>query len=292
LGSVSRETDSSGSTTSTKTYDAFGNLESSTGSSSSPFGFAGSWGYQSDSDSGLMLLGHRYYDSSSGRFLTRDPAQDGRNWYGYCDGNPLMLIDPTGRWDWGAYWRDEGRVWKGVGESALGVVTGPIQTARDFFGGGWRDPVGFPLKETWKGLKGTWNDLGQAWNGDPEAFGRVDGGVLVATGTAMAGAALASAALGGAGDGMAAADRPSIPTPRRLSTAQLKRGWSDEFGYEWPAHPTEGECIAHHAVPLGDGGPDTVENIMPVSKGVHNHLHSGDWARWGAAARRSTGSKS
>ena len=43
-----------------------------------------------------MLLGHRYYDASLGRFLSSDPAQAGSNWYAYCDNNPLVRVDPTG----------------------------------------------------------------------------------------------------------------------------------------------------------------------------------------------------
>jgi len=53
-------------------------------------------GYQEDVDSGLKLLGHRYYDASTGRFLTRDIARDGRNWYIYCGSNPLYRTDPNG----------------------------------------------------------------------------------------------------------------------------------------------------------------------------------------------------
>jgi hypothetical protein len=30
-----------------------------------------------------LLLGHRYYDPTLGRFLSRDPIKDGRNWYVY-----------------------------------------------------------------------------------------------------------------------------------------------------------------------------------------------------------------
>jgi RHS repeat-associated protein len=52
--------------------------------------------YQTDSDSGLQLLGHRYYDPSIGRFLSSDPAQAGTNWYAYCDNNPVVSIDSTG----------------------------------------------------------------------------------------------------------------------------------------------------------------------------------------------------
>ena len=96
LGSVTLQTNSSSSITYKASYDAFGAIKSSTGSSASPFGFAGGAGYQQDSDSGLMLLGHRYYDSSTGRFLTRDPVKDGSNWYDYCHNSPTFELDPYG----------------------------------------------------------------------------------------------------------------------------------------------------------------------------------------------------
>ncbi|GMV89921.1 MAG: hypothetical protein AMXMBFR81_28520 [Chthonomonas sp.] len=82
--------------TASRAYDAFGNVAASSGTMNGPFGYGGPFGYQSDADSGLKLLGHRYYDSSTGRFLTRDPAEDGRNWYGYCDANPIGYADPDG----------------------------------------------------------------------------------------------------------------------------------------------------------------------------------------------------
>ncbi len=82
--------------TASRAYDAFGNVAASSGTMNGPFGYGGPFGYQSDADSGLKLLGHRYYDSSTGRFLTRDPAKDGRNWYGYCYNNPVSMADPNG----------------------------------------------------------------------------------------------------------------------------------------------------------------------------------------------------
>jgi RHS repeat-associated protein len=81
------QTSSTGAVTASKVFDAFGNELSNSGSWSSQFAYAGKFGYQQDSDTGLKLLGHRYYDSSTGRFLTRDPIKDGRNWYGYCQMN-------------------------------------------------------------------------------------------------------------------------------------------------------------------------------------------------------------
>jgi RHS repeat-associated protein len=96
LGTFSLQTNASQTATATRRYDAFGNLLSSTGTAVGAFGFAGKFGYQEDSDSSLKLLGHRYYDPSTGKFLARDPAKDGRSWYAYCASNPLKAVDPCG----------------------------------------------------------------------------------------------------------------------------------------------------------------------------------------------------
>jgi RHS repeat-associated protein len=95
-GTASKQTNSSAAITATRQYDSFGMLVGSSGAPKGPFGFAGQQGYQEDADSGLKLLGYRYYDSSTGRFLSRDPARDKRNWYAYCGSNPLTGVDPTG----------------------------------------------------------------------------------------------------------------------------------------------------------------------------------------------------
>ncbi|MDX2065778.1 MAG: RHS repeat-associated core domain-containing protein [Fimbriimonadaceae bacterium] len=96
MGSVTRHTSASQGSAASRQYDAFGNVAAVSGTWTGPFGFAGNWGYQEDGDSGLQLLGHRYYDPSTGRFLTRDPIKDGRNWYTYCENNPLTAVDPDG----------------------------------------------------------------------------------------------------------------------------------------------------------------------------------------------------
>ncbi|MCX6345762.1 MAG: hypothetical protein NT018_11930, partial [Armatimonadetes bacterium] len=61
-----------------------------------PLRYVGKSGYYTDTDTGLMLLGARYYDPLIGRFITQDPDKDGLNWYEYADNNPVMNIDPTG----------------------------------------------------------------------------------------------------------------------------------------------------------------------------------------------------
>lgn len=77
-------------------YDAFGKQVSSSGTWVGAFKYGGAYGYQTDPDHGLKLLGHRYYEADTGRFLTRDPIKDGRNWYGYCENGPVGAVDSDG----------------------------------------------------------------------------------------------------------------------------------------------------------------------------------------------------
>ncbi len=90
------QTSPSQTVSASKKYDAFGNEVSSQGSWQGPFQYGGAFGYHTDTDYGLKHLGHRYYDPTTARFLSRDPIGDGRNWYGYCDGNPVSNADPKG----------------------------------------------------------------------------------------------------------------------------------------------------------------------------------------------------
>jgi RHS repeat-associated protein len=49
-------------------------------------------------DTGLMMMGHRFYAPDLGRFLNRDPIgfAGGANLYEYAVSSPMMAIDPTG----------------------------------------------------------------------------------------------------------------------------------------------------------------------------------------------------
>jgi RHS repeat-associated protein len=96
LGSVRALTNGSGSVTDSRSTDAFGLVVTSSGSTPTPFGFAGNHGYQQDDETGLMRLGHRMYDASTGRFISRDPIRDGYNWYAYCGNDPINIVDPEG----------------------------------------------------------------------------------------------------------------------------------------------------------------------------------------------------
>ena len=96
-GSVAQRLNSSQAITSSSYYDAYGQ-EYTTGAPSDPFGYNANSGYYLDRQTGKYLLGHRYYDWSAGRFLTRDPIgyAGGINLYGYCADEPLLMVDPDG----------------------------------------------------------------------------------------------------------------------------------------------------------------------------------------------------
>jgi RHS repeat-associated protein len=97
LGSTRGLTDAGQNVSGSREYDSFGLTVGGAGLAT-PFGFVGGEGYQSDPDSGLMLLGARYYDPSIGRFISRDPIRyrGGVNLYGYCFNNPANDTDPSG----------------------------------------------------------------------------------------------------------------------------------------------------------------------------------------------------
>lgn len=94
--------DESGNSAAEYKYDAFGNITSSTGTATlgngkflkdeQPFRYTS---YFYDKESNLYYLKARYYDSSIGRFLSRDPFQN-KNLYYYAENNPLKFIDPNG----------------------------------------------------------------------------------------------------------------------------------------------------------------------------------------------------
>ncbi|MGO8956657.1 MAG: phage tail tip lysozyme [Streptosporangiaceae bacterium] len=94
LGSVRGTVNSSGALTSTTSYDAWGNPQTTGGlTGTTPFGYAG--GY-TDPD-GLTYLINRYYDPGTGQFTSVDPdLADTLAPYAYAGGNPVSDGDPMG----------------------------------------------------------------------------------------------------------------------------------------------------------------------------------------------------
>jgi RHS repeat-associated protein len=89
----------SGGITDTYTYDAYGNLINSSGSTANNYLYAGQ---QFDSDLGLYYNRARYWNTGTGRFLSSDSV-DGNNEdplslhkYLYAQADPVNHVDPSG----------------------------------------------------------------------------------------------------------------------------------------------------------------------------------------------------
>jgi RHS repeat-associated protein len=95
LGSVTSLTSAAGALTQTYGYDSFGKQTSSSGSLTNPFQYTAR---ELDAETGLHYYRARYYDPSTGRFISEDPisVEGGPNFYAYVQNNPANLMDPSG----------------------------------------------------------------------------------------------------------------------------------------------------------------------------------------------------
>jgi RHS repeat-associated protein len=122
LGSTTALTDADGTTAQRYSYDAYGQLTSATPTIENPFQFAGQL---TDATTGLQYLRARYYDPSTGQFLSRDPLEgDTLQPYAYANDNPTNDVDPNGMFSVKELWADgEEAVSRGL-EGALGEADG------------------------------------------------------------------------------------------------------------------------------------------------------------------------
>jgi RHS repeat-associated protein len=98
LGSTTSLTDAAGATVQTYTYDAYGQPTGATPTVENPFRYAGQ---HTDATTGFQNLRARYYDPSTGQFLSRDPIEDTTlQPYAYAGNDPTNASDPTGLWPW------------------------------------------------------------------------------------------------------------------------------------------------------------------------------------------------
>jgi len=112
-----------------------------------PFGFAGGlW----DTDVGLVRFGARDYDASVGRWVSKDPIRfgGGPNLYGYVEGDPVNLADPSGLLVQGYYFGDTGELYlfdMDTGDSVTGeFLSGGASGALPIPSGAW-DILGLDL---------------------------------------------------------------------------------------------------------------------------------------------------
>lgn len=100
-GSTVALTNAAGTVTDTYSYDPFGKLTASTGSTVQPFKYNGRDGVMTDAN-GLYYMRARYYNPTIKRFINMDSLlgsmEDSQslNRYAYVNGNPVDSVDPFG----------------------------------------------------------------------------------------------------------------------------------------------------------------------------------------------------
>ncbi|MCB2186250.1 MAG: hypothetical protein KQJ78_07520 [Deltaproteobacteria bacterium] len=96
-GNVLAVSNASGAVVQTYAYDPYGRVSAATGNLDDPCRFLGLFGVRSEAG-GLYLMGARFYDPQSGRFLSEDPLgpEAGTNLYQYAGSDPVNSMDPSG----------------------------------------------------------------------------------------------------------------------------------------------------------------------------------------------------
>jgi RHS repeat-associated protein len=122
LGSVREVVDAAGGVVAARyDYDLWGGRSKLAGNAETPWGYTG---HSTHAETGLVLALYRAYDPDTGRWLSRDPIEDGEmrqgpNLYQYVRNSPVIHVDPTGLfldtiWDlgnmaydaWNGQWDD------------------------------------------------------------------------------------------------------------------------------------------------------------------------------------------
>jgi RHS repeat-associated protein len=95
LGSITSLSNAAGSVIQTYTFDSFGKQTASSGSLVNPFQYTAR---ESDTETGLYYYRARYYDPSTGRFLSEDPIgfKGGMDFYSYVHNTVPNVADSFG----------------------------------------------------------------------------------------------------------------------------------------------------------------------------------------------------
>ncbi|MBL8065833.1 MAG: RHS repeat-associated core domain-containing protein [Chthonomonadaceae bacterium] len=96
VASLSRTGSNDFTVSNERTYDAWGAIRS--GANYPQQGYCASLGHRQDDESGLVYMRARYYEPSTGRFVSQDPGRDGGNWFTYCGSNPIDNSDFNGKY--------------------------------------------------------------------------------------------------------------------------------------------------------------------------------------------------
>ena len=111
-GDVTAILNTSGTAVASYTYDAWGNILTTTGSMASTLGTVNPLRYRDyvyDQETGFYYVSSRYYDPEIGRWINADTTDiltatpmglTDKNLFAYCDNNPVVRVDHGGQfWD-------------------------------------------------------------------------------------------------------------------------------------------------------------------------------------------------
>ncbi len=98
LGSTAGLSGQSGTYLASYSYLPFGEVQSTTGTAANPFQYNGKLGVMA-LGTGLNYMRARFYSSTDGRFINRDPIglAGGTNAYTFAHNDPTAFVDPSGR---------------------------------------------------------------------------------------------------------------------------------------------------------------------------------------------------
>jgi len=79
-------------------YGAWGEIRGGATSGDPKGRYVANLGHVQDDESGLIYMRARYYEPSTGRFVSEDPGQSGRNWFLYCENDGINWTDVSGKY--------------------------------------------------------------------------------------------------------------------------------------------------------------------------------------------------
>ena len=99
VATLSRASNGGYSVNDRRSYDAWGVVRAQQSGGDPKLRYCASIGHKQDDESGLIYMRARYYEPSSGRFVSADCGRQGFNWYTYCGNDPISRSDQSGN-DW------------------------------------------------------------------------------------------------------------------------------------------------------------------------------------------------
>jgi RHS repeat-associated protein len=239
LGSVRELVDATGAVRARYDYDPYGRRTKVAGDADADFGFTGHYEH---APSGLKLTLYRAYDSSLGRWLSRDPIglAGGLNRLAYVDNDPINKLDPLGL-SWGTFGSGladgfaSGVGWGLVGGLILGAAAGTV-----LFPFLAAAAIGLAAYGLYQGAQAMWN----ACSEDEVAFiaGQMIGGTI------------GGAVGGGAGARAGAAARANFPGARS-SSLPSNENLDLPVNETWGRPGTLDDHFARHGADVGAENP-------------------------------------